>query len=113
VGELKKTIGNKLKEAREEAGLSQSEVAELLRLRRGSSYGHIESGRNWIMIEHLLKLSDFYHKPITFFLGAKHADLSADESELLHLYRTLPPGPSRRYALDDLRAWVKFQKEGE
>ena len=111
MGELKKTIGNKLKEAREEAGLSQSEVAELLRLRRGSSYGHIESGRNWITVEHLLKLSDFYRKPIAFFLGAKHADLSADESELLHLYRALPTGSPRRYIMDLLRAWVKFQDE--
>jgi transcriptional regulator with XRE-family HTH domain len=112
VGDLKKTIGNKLKEAREEAGLNQNEVAELLQLRRGSSYGHIEAGRNWIQVEHLLKLCDFYHKPITFFLGGK-ADLSSDESELLQLYRTLPPGPARRYAIDDLRAWVKFQEKNE
>ena len=110
MNELKKIIGNKLREAREEAGLNQSEVAELLRLKRSSSYGHIEAGRNWLQIEHLLKLSDYYHKPITFFLGTNYTSLSPDESELLHLYRALPPGLDQ-YALAALRAWAGLRPE--
>ena len=112
MNELKKIIGNKLREAREEAGLNQSEVAELLRLKRSSSYGHIEAGRNWLQIEHLLKLSDYYHKPITFFLGTNYTSLSPDESELLHLYRALPPGLDQ-YALAALRAWAGLDREVE
>ena len=103
-------IGAKLKAAREFAGLNQVDVADFLGLRQ-SSYSQIEAGRNSLRVEHLIKLSKLLDRPVNYFLGlSDQPSLSPDESELLHLYRALPPGLDQ-YALAALRAWAGLRSE--
>ena len=103
-------IGAKLKAAREFAGLNQVDVADFLGLRQ-SSYSQIEAGRNSLRVEHLIKLSKLLDRPVNYFLGlSDQPSLSPDESELLHLYRALPPGLDQ-YALAALRAWAGLRPE--
>lgn len=52
---ISKSIARKLRQARKATGYTQEEVADKLGIAR-SAYGHIESGRNLISIEHLVKL---------------------------------------------------------
>lgn len=81
-------LAARLKSARDDMRLSQAEVAECLGLNQ-SAYAHIETGRNALKIEHLVKLSQVLYKPVSYFLGLPSGDLSDNEAELLHLYRQL------------------------
>ena len=93
---LAKTIGNKIKAARLAAELTQEEVAAPLGIGR-AAYSNIENGHSLVTVDHLLKLPQVLHKPVTYFLGIETENLSADEAEWLELYRILP---------DDARALV-------
>ncbi len=66
--ELAKTIGKRLRAAREESGLNQRDVADKLGLTR-AQYTHFETGRTLISLEYLLKLPFILDKPMTYFLG--------------------------------------------
>lgn len=83
-----RVLAARLKSARDDMRLSQAEVAECLGLNQ-SAYAHIETGRNALKIEHLVKLPQILYKPVSYFLGLPSNDLSDDEAELLHLYRSL------------------------
>jgi len=93
---LAKTIGSKIKVARLAAELTQEEVAAPLGIGR-AAYSNIENGHSLVTVDHLLKLPQILHKPVTYFLGIETENLSAEEAEWLELYRILP---------DDARALV-------
>lgn len=61
---ISKSIARKLRQARKATGYTQEEVADKLGIAR-SAYGHIESGRNLISVEHLQ--SDIGFNFVTFF----------------------------------------------
>lgn len=85
-------VRQRLKEAREDAGLSQEEVAKQLELGSHSAYGNYERGKADPDLDNLVKLSRILSKPITWFLGIENEDgkhLSSDEVELLEAYRGL------------------------
>src|SRR4051812_13119358 len=65
--EIQKAIGTKIKEIREEKGITQKELGELLGYSpMGVSY--FEKGTRDLKISDLKKLSDFFSKPLSFFL---------------------------------------------
>jgi len=64
---LKIEIGNKLKEAREESGYSQKNLADLIGLTK-VGYGALERGQNLVSLQHLIPLARILQKPITYFL---------------------------------------------
>lgn len=87
MSDLKKLIAGRLRTAREDAELTQNDVAEILGIER-ASYTQIETGRNWLTIENLFKLQKALNRPVHYFLGLPGMDgLSSDEAELLRLYR--------------------------
>ncbi|MFC1976116.1 helix-turn-helix domain-containing protein [Chloroflexota bacterium] len=100
--ELRKTIADRLKFAREEKGLTQNDVAEILGVER-ASYAHVETGRNMLTIPNLFKLQEILDKPVTYFLDIGIGDLTADETELLELYRAIPPGDLKENVMNILR----------
>lgn len=106
MGELAIAAAQRLKEAREAAGLTQADVADQLRLSR-DAISKIENGRSVITLKHLEALPQILYKPISYFLGLD-SNLSFDEEELLTLYRSLPStGPTRRFARAQLQAMVE------
>lgn len=103
--DLKSLVGKRLRSARESQGMTQIEVAEKLGINK-KSYSHIETGRNSLLVEHLVKLPEILNHPVNYFLGAGVDDLTEDELELVELYRMLPNEMDRRYGLMFLRGLV-------
>lgn len=66
---LKIEIGEKVRQAREERGMSQEEVAAMLGLSK-VGYGAIERGKNLLGLQHLVALVYILKKPVTAFLPA-------------------------------------------
>ena len=63
-----KIVGEKLKELRLEKGLSQNDLAELLKITR-VAYGRYENNIRDVSLETLCKLADFYKVTTDYLLG--------------------------------------------
>lgn len=106
-------IGKRIRQAREERGMSQQEVADRLNISR-PQFTHYENGRNLIGLESLLKLPYILDKELMFFLGISDtgtlADLPPSILRIIEVLKTLGP--------DDKETVGKFveylsQKKGE
>lgn len=64
-----KLIGQKIKEARESAEMSQKQLADALGFESATAISLIEAGERKSKIEDLEKMADFLHRDIKFFLG--------------------------------------------
>ena len=83
-------VGLRLRSAREDAGITQGELADALGLSK-SQISHFESGRNLLTLEHLKKLPKILNRPVNYFLGeSANPSLSPDEDELILHYRQIP-----------------------
>lgn len=60
----------KLKKAREDAGYTQQQISEALKITR-STLANYETGRNEPDIETIGKLADFYEVSVDWLLGTK------------------------------------------
>lgn len=98
-------IGNRIRAAREGAGLTQAELGDHLGLTK-AAIGKIESGENALTIKNLFELPGVLHQDLSHFLGIE-TDLTPDESEILGLYRALPPGFPRQSATGILRTLLE------
>ena len=58
----------RIRELREDNDKKQVEIAELLGIQQ-NSYSQIESEKNTIQIEHLIKLASFYNTSTDYILG--------------------------------------------
>jgi transcriptional regulator with XRE-family HTH domain len=83
---VSKTIGDRIKEAREAKHMTQAEVAKYLGIKR-EAYSNIENGYSEVRARYLVVLSRVLGEPVSYFLGLV-AD--ADEEKILMLYRNLP-----------------------
>lgn len=64
-----KAIGRKIREVREEAGMSQRDLAEMLDYESATAISLIEAGERKISVSDLETIADKLHKDIRFFLG--------------------------------------------
>jgi transcriptional regulator with XRE-family HTH domain len=80
-----KTIANRVKQAREETGLSQKDMSKRLGLTE-AGYGHYERDRQTFTVDMLFQISRILGRPVEYFLGLE-TELSADEGRVLALYR--------------------------
>lgn len=83
-------IGNRIREARKNAGFTQAELAEPLDLSQ-PAINTIESGRVSLTLDNLFMISEVLDQPVEYFLGVGSGELKADEVEWLQLYRAIPP----------------------
>ena len=91
---LKKEIGNRLRIARENAGLTQDDVAKVVKstFQKVSSF---ETGRTRVDIETLIKLCDLYETKTDYILNPELnktspiLELTKDEQYLVESYRKL------------------------
>jgi transcriptional regulator with XRE-family HTH domain len=74
-------IANRLRLARERAGLSQGQVAKILGLHR-PSVSEIEAGRRGVSAEELSALSKTYGVSVSWLLEAEESDVARDRLEL-------------------------------
>lgn len=78
---LKKSIANRLKEARVNAGLSQNQVAQMIGLNR-PSISEIEAGRRKVSAEELVKFSEIYKVKLDW-LTCKESESNDDIKDKL------------------------------
>lgn len=81
----RKTLGARLRAAREYLGLSQDEVAKYLNVPR-TALSHIESGQRRIDALELKRVAILYKKPVTHFTGENGVDKGLPE-DVAHLAR--------------------------
>ena len=110
VTKLGEIAARRIRSARESAGLTQAELADFLGITRAAVTG-LENGRSTLTLQHLEVLPEILGRPMAYFLGLGEGaqDITPDEQELLNAYRAIPPGPYRRFALDTIQLWSKFQ----
>lgn len=64
-----KSIGLKIKEAREFANMSQKELADKIGYESATAISLLEAGERKVSINDLQKMSDIFKRDIKFFLG--------------------------------------------
>jgi transcriptional regulator with XRE-family HTH domain len=110
----RKTLGERLREAREYLGFSQEEVARFLGVPR-SALSLMETGQRKVDALELKKLAGLYKRPVGYFTGeeAEETSFGADVKHLARKVSELSPDDREelsRFA-DFLRA-RKQKKEG-
>jgi transcriptional regulator with XRE-family HTH domain len=110
----RKTLGERLREAREYLGFSQDQVATFLGVAR-SALSLIETGQRKVDALELKKLAGLYKRPVAYFTGeeAEEVFFGADVKHLARKVSELSPDDREelgRFA-DFLRA-RKQKKEG-
>jgi transcriptional regulator with XRE-family HTH domain len=84
-GDDRKTLGERLREAREYVGFSQEDVAEFLGISR-SALSLIESGQRKVDALELKKLAGLYKRPVGYFTGEKIEEVTYS-ADIAHLAR--------------------------
>lgn len=109
-------MGDFLKQAREEKGVSQATMARDLKMRR-PSISSMENGRMVPDIIDLVLISSYLDKPITFFIHEAYRhrwlpseETNVDEMQLLLQYRRLRDESYQRLAIAQLRALANFEQ---
>lgn len=98
---LKDEIGRRLRQAREQAGLTLEQVAEKMDRSR-ASVGHWETGRNHLNAAELAFLALLYRTSAGWLLtGDASAPASAAERRLLTAFRGMDPS-DRRYIAETI-----------
>lgn len=120
-----KMLGERLKQARMNAGKTQEQVAAMLGITRGG-YSHLENNRNEPDNETLVKLADYFGVTTDYLLGKNQTPEWANDDQVIELDKILKSkagmayGPEGeisdedREAIDDLIAgyfWQKKRKE--
>jgi len=83
--DARKTLCERLREAREYLGFSQEEVATYLEVSR-SALSNIESGQRKVEALELTKLARLYKRPVSYFTGDETEGESYGE-DIAHLAR--------------------------
>jgi transcriptional regulator with XRE-family HTH domain len=95
---LKKKIGARLRQAREDKGLTQEDVAHLLGL-TDVGYGAYERGQRLIPVDFLIKLTGILDRSVNYFLDSPAPNgLTPEEEEIVKLYRQTN-GPAEKAAV--------------
>jgi len=108
-------VGQRIREAREERGLSQKRLAERIG-RRQATISDMENGRMQPDATTLVVLAEVLEKPVTFFFpppwGPRVArgDLSYDEQALLLEFRRLKSDEHRQIAIALISTLAEFTR---
>lgn len=96
-------LGNRIREARKEIGFTQAELADELGLSQ-AMVNKLETGRSKVTLEKLFSLSLALRQPVAYFLNIGTSALTADESELVRLYRAIPENVAKDAVIDMVRS---------
>lgn len=105
-------IGAKIKEAREEMELSQSELAEAVGFKSPTAISLIEAGTRKVAIEDLETIAEVLQRPIEFFLGKKEQEVTLEyalrsDKKLKNL------DANARKSITEFADFVRNQKSGK
>lgn len=86
----------KLKELREKRGLTQEELAKLIKIEQ-NTYSNYEKEKTQPKLETLIKIADLYNISLDYLLERKCIDgLSTQEYELITMFRQLINSEQKR-----------------
>lgn len=77
---LTKTVSQRIKRARQEAGISQEQLADKLGFSGNNVISRWENRRGSISVDQLAKIAELTHRPISYFFGE-------EEQEKLKTYK--------------------------
>ncbi|MGB9803636.1 helix-turn-helix domain-containing protein [Desulfofundulus sp.] len=113
-----KSIGRRIQMAREEAGLSQEQLAAKIGCSQ-SALSNYEQGKRRLYLAQLEKIAEVLHKPIDYFLqpveekdagrNTAYTDVDTDIQAVLDALRKLSPA-SRKLVVDFI-LWMKEREE--
>lgn len=86
-----KLVGARVRAARTEINFTQTDLGEYLGIGQ-TAIAKLERGDSSLTLENLVKLSEVSGKSVLYFLGMGTGDLSAEEAELVEVFRSIPPG---------------------
>ena len=86
--ELKRVLGKKIREAREEKGVTQKELGELLQY-SPMGISHFENGIRDIKLSDLQKLAGFFQKDLNYFLSTETTFFRANHNTDPEVSRSL------------------------
>jgi transcriptional regulator with XRE-family HTH domain len=103
-------VGQRMKEIREQAGVSMEAVARALGLKYASSIANIEAGVQDIPLSRLLRFADFFRIPVVELLPAHEAGRMPPEEARRRLVKILSKAPDEVAdvlvrCIDALRHW--------
>ena len=94
-------LGQRIRQAREQAGLSQTQVANTLNLDQ-SSISELERGRRRLFVSELLELARLFDRPVLYFLNSE-TEQSDRDLQLLQYFHRLPSSKAQQIAIDIIR----------
>src|SRR4051794_2366155 len=101
------TLGMRLKEARQNLGISQETAAQAIGVPR-TAIVHIESGNRSISTLELAEMAKLYGRPIASFI----AEEEEKEDFLVALHRLSSEGADSEKVRGEVIHWVALCKEG-
>lgn len=114
-------IGYRIAIAREEAGLNQKELAEMLGISQ-ATLSNYEKGKRRVYLPQLQRIAEAVGRPLEYFLQpidpvnppGLSASTQNEMAELLQIMAELSdlPREDRKSVIDYIR-WLKSKKEGE
>lgn len=106
-------MGEQIKKAREEIGLSQGELAKSIK-KRQATVSDLENGKSLPTLETLTYLAITLKKPLLYFVGPKyqpmlqqHEELTVEEQEMLIQFRRLSK-EHQKIALGQIRTMANI-----
>ncbi len=109
-----KGMGELIRKAREDAGLTQEELADKTHRRRTAVY-EMEKGKVEVNAWTIVYLADALNKPITYFYpkgdldnDPKEEDLSDLEKELINNFRYIPYEGQKKLAIQLIKDLGKY-----
>lgn len=110
-----KGMGELIRKAREDAGLSQEELGKKIRRRRTAVY-EMEKGKVEVNAWTIVYLAAVLNKPITYFYpkedlinDPKESDLNDLEKEIINNFRYLPYEGLRKLAIQLIKDLGKYR----
>jgi Zn-dependent peptidase ImmA (M78 family)/transcriptional regulator with XRE-family HTH domain len=101
------TLGQRLKEARQNCGITQETAAQAIGVPR-TAIVHVESGNRSISTLELTELARLYGRPVGSFLGEEEEK----EDFLVAIHRLSPEGADPEKIRREVLHWVALCKEG-
>ncbi len=106
----RKTLGERLREAREYLGFSQEEVAAFLGVPR-SALSLVETGQRKVDALELKKLASLYKRPVGYFTGEEAEEISFG-ADVKHLARKVSElSPDDREELSRFADFLRARKQ--
>lgn len=103
-------LGKRIKQVREDAGLSQEELGTKLGVTQ-PAYGRYELGIREMSIDQLFQLSRVLGRSVPWLLGID-TGLTDDEDEILTIYQSLS-ADARRFLLLNARSYLEEEREAK